>query len=187
MFTIQYMIYIFISKAASCMPISAHARLRALFLSTLKLMLSFWDNRSLAENKANAHSTSSDYVFSCPCNKETPKTSKPLRQGDNQTDSSITQVMQEDTDQVISLLPAWHNLGANISRIVKRRYMPNDWLSHDSRLPYCIITNWVWLLLQDRLRPLCVVYNRQVVAIDKYGASQGHTSHSQLVTEAHDE
>jgi hypothetical protein len=28
----------------------------------------------------------SDYVLSCPCNKETPKTSKPLREGDNQTE-----------------------------------------------------------------------------------------------------
>jgi hypothetical protein len=28
---------------------------------------------------------SSDYVFSFPYNKETPKTSKPLREGDNQT------------------------------------------------------------------------------------------------------
>jgi hypothetical protein len=28
----------------------------------------------------------SDYVLSCPCNKETPKTSKPIREGDNQTE-----------------------------------------------------------------------------------------------------
>jgi hypothetical protein len=28
----------------------------------------------------------SDYVLSCPCNKETPKTSKPLREEDNQTE-----------------------------------------------------------------------------------------------------
>jgi hypothetical protein len=28
----------------------------------------------------------SDYVLSCPCNKETPKTSKPLREGDNHTE-----------------------------------------------------------------------------------------------------
>jgi hypothetical protein len=58
----------------------------------------------LAGNKAYAHSTPSDYVISCPCNNETPKTSKPLKQGDNQTDSSITQVMQEEADQVISFL-----------------------------------------------------------------------------------
>jgi hypothetical protein len=32
MFTLQYMIYIFISKAAPCTLNSAHARLRALFL-----------------------------------------------------------------------------------------------------------------------------------------------------------
>jgi hypothetical protein len=39
--------------------------------------------------------------------------------------SSITQVMQE-ADQVIPLLPTWNNLGANISRSVNRRHMPND-------------------------------------------------------------
>jgi hypothetical protein len=69
---------------------------------------------------------SPDYVLSCPCKKETPKTSKPLRERDNHTDSSITQVMQEEADQVIPLLPTWNNLGSNISRIVNRRHMPND-------------------------------------------------------------
>jgi hypothetical protein len=69
---------------------------------------------------------SSDYVLSCPCNKETPNTSKPLREGDNQTDSSITQVMQEEVNKVIPLLPAWNNLAANTSRIVNRSHMPND-------------------------------------------------------------
>jgi hypothetical protein len=53
-------------------------------------------------------------------------TSKPLREGDNQTDSSITQVMQEEADQVIPLLPTWKNIGANISRIVNRKHMPDD-------------------------------------------------------------
>jgi hypothetical protein len=28
----------------------------------------------------------SDYVLSCPCNKETPKTSEPLREGGNHTE-----------------------------------------------------------------------------------------------------
>jgi hypothetical protein len=82
--------------------------------------------QNIGRKKTHAHSTPSDYVFSCPCNKETPKTRKPLREGDNQTDSSITQVMQEETDQVIPFLPTRHNLGENISRIVNRRHMPND-------------------------------------------------------------
>jgi hypothetical protein len=59
---------------------------------------------------------------------ETSKTPGPtnlFREEDNQTDNSITQVMQEDTDQVIPLLPTWHNLSANIIRIVNRRHMPN--------------------------------------------------------------
>jgi hypothetical protein len=80
----------------------------------------------LAGNKEHTHSTTSDYVFSCPCNKETPKTRKALKEGDNQTDSSITQVMQEEMDQVIPFLPTQHNLGANISRIVNRRHTAND-------------------------------------------------------------
>jgi hypothetical protein len=49
-----------------------------------------------------------------------------FREEDNQTDSSITQVLQEEEDQVISLLPTWHNLIENIIRIVNRRHMPND-------------------------------------------------------------
>jgi hypothetical protein len=48
-----------------------------------------------------------------------------FREEDNQTGNSITQVMQEETDQAVPLLPTWHNLGANISRIVNRRHMPN--------------------------------------------------------------
>jgi hypothetical protein len=83
----------------------------------------------LAGNKEHTHSTPSDYVFSFTHNKETPKTpktSKPHEEGDNQTYISITQNMQEEADQVIPFLPTWHNLGANISRIINRRYMPND-------------------------------------------------------------
>jgi hypothetical protein len=45
---------------------------------------------------------------------------------DNQTDNSITQVIQEEINQWFPLLPTWNNLGANISRIVSRRHMPND-------------------------------------------------------------
>jgi hypothetical protein len=40
--------------------------------------------------------------------------------------SSITQVMQEEADQVIPLLTTWNNLCTNISRIVNRRHIPND-------------------------------------------------------------
>jgi hypothetical protein len=53
----------------------------------------------------------------------TRKLSRPahlFREEDNQTDSSITQVMQEEADQVIPRLPNWHNLSANIIRIVIR-------------------------------------------------------------------
>jgi hypothetical protein len=69
---------------------------------------------------------SSDYVLSCPCSKETPKTSKPLREGDNQTDISIPQVMQEEVNQVIPLLPTCNNLGEIIISIVNIRHMSND-------------------------------------------------------------
>jgi hypothetical protein len=67
----------------------------------------------LAGNKAHTHSIPSDYVFSFPCNKETSKTSKPLKEGYNQTASSVTQVMQEEVDQAIPFLTTWHNLGAD--------------------------------------------------------------------------
>jgi hypothetical protein len=118
------------------------------------------------------------------------KTRKPrrpanlFREEDNQTDSSITQVMQEEADQVIPLLSTWHNISDNISRIVNRGHMPNNLLSHSRRLVYCMISNRVLLLLQDRLRPLGVVNNIHVVSIHICGATQGHAHHSQLVAEA---
>jgi hypothetical protein len=57
--------------------------------------------------------------------REPPRPANIFREEYNQTDSSITQVMQKEADQVIPLLPTWHNLGENISRIVNRRHMPN--------------------------------------------------------------
>jgi hypothetical protein len=60
---------------------------------------------------------------------ETRKPPRPenlFREEDNDTDSSITQVMQEVVDPLISLLPTWYNFSANISRIVNRRHMPNN-------------------------------------------------------------
>jgi hypothetical protein len=55
-----------------------------------------------------------------------PRPANLIREEDNQTDSSITQVMQEEADQVILLLPTWHNLSANISRLFNRRHMSNS-------------------------------------------------------------
>jgi hypothetical protein len=66
-----------------------------------------------------------------------------FREEDNQTDSSITQVVQEEADQVIPFMPTWHNLSANISRILNRRHMPNNLLSHGIRLTQCMIANRV--------------------------------------------
>jgi hypothetical protein len=64
-----------------------------------------------------------------------------FREEDNQTDNSITQVMQEEVDQMIQLLPTWHNLIENVSRIVKRRHMSNDLFSHIIRLTYRMVAN----------------------------------------------
>jgi hypothetical protein len=55
-----------------------------------------------------------------------PRAANLFREEDNHTDSSITQVVHEDADQVIPLLPTWHNLSANISRIFNRRHMPTN-------------------------------------------------------------
>jgi hypothetical protein len=49
-----------------------------------------------------------------------------IREEDNQTDNSTTQFMQEEVDLMIPLMPTWHNLSANVSRIVNRRHIPND-------------------------------------------------------------
>jgi hypothetical protein len=73
---------------------------------------------------------------------ETRKSPRPENlfiEEDNQTDSSITQVMQEETDEVIPLLPTWHNLSENIIRIFNRRHIPNNLICHSSRCTYCMI------------------------------------------------
>jgi hypothetical protein len=54
-----------------------------------------------------------------------PRLANFFREEDNHTDSSNTKVIQEEADQVITLLPTWHNLSAEISRIFNRRHMPN--------------------------------------------------------------
>jgi hypothetical protein len=55
-----------------------------------------------------------------------PRPANLFREEDNQTYSSITQVMQEEVEQVIPLLPTWHNPSASINSIVNRRQMPNN-------------------------------------------------------------
>jgi hypothetical protein len=39
---------------------------------------------------------------------------------------SINNVMQQQSNQVITLLATWHGLGAYISGVVHRKYMAND-------------------------------------------------------------
>jgi hypothetical protein len=39
---------------------------------------------------------------------------------------SINNVMQQQSNQVITLLATWHGLGAYVSGVVHRRYMAND-------------------------------------------------------------
>jgi hypothetical protein len=53
-----------------------------------------------------------------------PRPATLFREEDNQTDSSITQFMQKEVDQVIPFLPTWHNLSAHISSIVKEGTSP---------------------------------------------------------------
>jgi hypothetical protein len=69
------MIYIFISKAAR---MRVYARFS---LVPSNLCCYSETTEDLQENKAHTHYTQYDYVFSCPCNKETPKIIKPLQRG----------------------------------------------------------------------------------------------------------
>jgi hypothetical protein len=39
---------------------------------------------------------------------------------------SIKNVMQQQSNQVITLLATWHGIGAYVSGLVHRRYMAND-------------------------------------------------------------
>jgi hypothetical protein len=76
-------------------------------------------------------------------------TSKPpgptnlFREEDNRIDNSITQVMQDEADQTVPLLPTWYNLSANVSRTFNRRHMPNDRFPHIRRLMYRMVANVV--------------------------------------------
>jgi hypothetical protein len=66
-----------------------------------------------------------------------------FREEDNHIGKSITQIMQEKTDQMVLILPTWHNLGADFSRVVLRRHMPNDRFSHRIWLVYHMLENQV--------------------------------------------
>jgi hypothetical protein len=165
----------------------AQARMRVYARFSLRpssVCYKLWDNRRLT-GKQSTHIPFHLIIYLVAHATMEPKGPTTLfREEDNQKDNSITQVMQEEVDQMFPLLSTWHNLSANVSRIVNRGNMPNDWVSHISRLAYRMVASGVWLLLQDRLRPLGVVNNRHAVPIDTCESTQGHTHHSQLVAEA---
>jgi hypothetical protein len=110
-----------------------HAQAR---ISTLKLMLLFLENRILTGEQSTHIPLHLIMYLVAHATRKPPRTENLFIEEDNQTDSSITQFMQEEADQVITLLPTWHNFSANISRIVNRRHMPNNCLSHGSRPTY---------------------------------------------------
>jgi hypothetical protein len=57
---------------------SAQVRLRVLSVSPLKLMLQIMRQQKFGRRIGTPPS---DYVLSCPCNNETPRSRKPLQQG----------------------------------------------------------------------------------------------------------
>jgi hypothetical protein len=120
----KYNLYLKDPKIYHARP-SAHARLCMLFLSLLKLILSFWDSIRLAGNKAHINSTHLITYSVAHATRKPPRPANLSERGVIRQNSSITQVMQEEADQVIPLLTPWHNLCTNISRIVNRKHMPN--------------------------------------------------------------
>jgi hypothetical protein len=71
------MLVILLYKAAPCAHTRAQVRIRALFHSPLKLVLQIVRKQEVG-NKYIPF----DYVFSCPCNKEPPRTHEPLQRGE---------------------------------------------------------------------------------------------------------
>jgi hypothetical protein len=72
---------------------------------------------------------------------------------------SIYNAMQQQSNQVITLLATWHGLGAYVSGVIHRRYMANDSLPHCSGLPQCVVAYCVALILQNGLGALSVVHH----------------------------
>jgi hypothetical protein len=89
-------------------------------------MLLFLDNRRLKGEKITHIPLHLIMYLVSHATRKPPIPANLFIEENNQTDSSITQIMQEEADQVILLLPAWHNLSGNISRIFNRRHMPNN-------------------------------------------------------------
>jgi hypothetical protein len=85
------------------MHAQAHMRVYACFsLVTSNLCCHSETAEDLQETKHTQMPLIWQYVLSCPCNKENPKTSKPLREGDNQTDSLMNFIYTSAINHVIT-------------------------------------------------------------------------------------
>jgi hypothetical protein len=96
---------------------------------------------------------------------------------------SINNVMQQQSNQVITLMATWYGLGAYVSGVFHRRYMANDLFPHCSGLPHCVVAYCIALLLQNGLGALSVVHHRNIVTINVCGAVNSYPHHPKLVTD----
>jgi hypothetical protein len=85
MFTIESIIYIF-KIQSYIMYAQARMRVYACFSLVPSNLCCHSETAEGWQETSTYKFHPSYYVLSCPCNKETPKTSKPLREGDNQTE-----------------------------------------------------------------------------------------------------
>jgi hypothetical protein len=95
--------------------------------------------------------------------------------------SSINKVMQQQSNQVITLMSTWHGLGAYVIGVVHRKYMSNDRFPHCSGLPHCVVAYCIDFLLQNLLRALSVVHHTHSVARSIFGAVNSYPHHPQPV------
>jgi hypothetical protein len=127
------MIYIFISKAAPCTPKRAFQQ-------------SPQDKIDGRTSTHTSHSIPSDYIFSCPCNREPPRTHTPL-----QTRIILRQTIQYHTSchrrwiNWLRFFPPGTTFVQMSSRLsTEGTYMANDYVfSHCSRPAYRLVTNRV--------------------------------------------
>ena len=91
--------------------------------------------------------------------------------------SVIGDVVEEESNQMVSLSPSRYNLRANICGIIVGGNVASKAFAHSYRFPNCMIADRIGFLLQYGLGSLCVVDNRHVIAINKRRARDCHSHH----------
>jgi hypothetical protein len=125
---VHYSIYIIISlylKAISCTPMRTCASMYD-FPKSPQAYVVILRQQKIGRKQSSHNPSHLITYLVAHATRKPPGPANLLERGIIRQNSSITQVMQEEANQVIPLLTTRHNLCTNISRIVNIRHMPND-------------------------------------------------------------